>query len=71
MSHKIGIVGCGAVVSYFYARQLPRIPGVSVVTVSDLDRERATATAETMGCHASTYDELLEAVDTVIVATLD
>lgn len=69
MKDSIGIVGCGAVVNYFYVRQLPRIPGARVRAVADLNPELAAKAAAAFGCEPVAYEEMLTKVGLVIVAT--
>ena len=67
---RIGVLGLGAVGARAGAAGRRRVPAVSEVLVSDVDRARADRVARVMGVDvvASTPDALF-AVDTVIIAT--
>lgn len=66
---RIGIVGCGAVVDYFYRKQLPKLKHTRVTGVCDRDAARASMAAGYFGCRACSLDELLTQSDFLIIAT--
>jgi predicted dehydrogenase len=65
---QVGIVGAGAVVQSMYARSLPRLDGVVVTRVHDLNEEAARAGARLFGATVSTLDAMWD-VGAVIIAT--
>jgi predicted dehydrogenase len=69
MNTRLGIVGCGAVIDYFYRKQLPKLAHVRVAGVSDRDGVRAGKAAAYFGCPACSFDELLARCDFLIIAT--
>jgi len=66
---RVGIVGCGALTRTNYAGSLPRVAGVRVACVHDLDSRAAALAAKQFGAAAVSLDALCGQVDTVIVAT--
>lgn len=66
---QIGIVGCGAVVDYFYAKILPSLASVRVAGVCDRSPERAAAAAALLGTDVQDFQQLAAAVDLLIIAT--
>lgn len=66
---KIGIVGCGAVTRLMYLPELPKIPGLNICYVNDIDQALARSAASSVGAKAVTAEEMLEKADAVIIAT--
>ena len=66
---RIGVIGVG-VISAQYFEAFPRLPGLRLVAVADLDLDRARQVAEEQGVRASSVDELLAADDVDAVLNL-
>ncbi len=66
---KIGIVGCGAVTQISYSKVLRLFPDVEVVAVCDTNLDNATKVANIFNASIQLYEDLLELVDIVIIAT--
>lgn len=66
---EIGIVGCGAVVEYFYLKQLRRIPGLRVIAVCDRDQEQAQRVAKEFGAEVTDLQTLISKCAIIAVAT--
>ena len=68
---NIGIVGVGKI-SEQYLAELPRLPGLRLVAVADLNEKRAQEVADEQGVIALTVDSLLEdpRVDAVLNLTI-
>ncbi len=69
---RVGIVGAGAI-SGAYLGSLPRLPGLQLTAVADLDHQRAQAVADTQtDVAALSVDELMagDAVDVVLNLTI-
>jgi predicted dehydrogenase len=68
---RIGVIGVG-VISAQYFTAFPRLPGLKLVAVADLDLARAKAVAAEQGVVAMSVDELLttDEVDAVLNLTI-
>lgn len=68
---NIGIVGVGKISEQYFA-ELPKLPGLRLVAVADLNEERAREVADEQGVAALTVDSLLEdpRVDAVLNLTI-
>lgn len=66
---RIGVVGCGAVAQQTYALTLPRVAGLEVAYVSDLDPDAAEALGKKLGARVASLEELCGDVEAVLVAT--
>ena len=68
---RIGIVGAGAI-SGAYLKTLPRLPGLQLVGVADLDADRAKAAASTADVEALPVGDLVasDAIDAVLNLTI-
>ncbi|WP_165063175.1 Gfo/Idh/MocA family protein [Marisediminicola senii] len=55
---KIGVVGVGKISEQYFA-EFPKLPGLELVAVADLDLARAKAVAAEQGVEALTVDEIL------------
>ncbi len=69
---RVGVIGTGAMGSS-HARMLARwVPGARVVSVHDFDADGASRVASELGAEAArTADELINAVDAVVIAAPD
>lgn len=67
----VGIIGVGKI-SEQYLESLPRLPGLRLMAVADIDADRAQQVAAAQSVRALTVDELLEdeSIDAVINLTL-
>ena len=66
---RVGIVGVGNI-SRQYLAALPRLPGLQLTAVADLDRERARAVAAEQGVAELALDDLLGADEVDVVLNL-
>ncbi|MFD1713173.1 Gfo/Idh/MocA family protein [Amnibacterium flavum] len=66
---RVGVVGVGKISEQYFA-QFPLLPGLRLVAVSDVNRERAEAVAAEQGVKALTVDELLDSPDIDVVLNL-
>lgn len=66
---KIGTVGVGKISEQYFA-EFPKLPGLKLVAVADLDVARATAVAAEQGVLALTVDELIASSDVDAVLNL-
>jgi len=66
---SIGIVGCGAVTHLNYGPALAARPDRPVRYVFDVNAAQADSAARLFGCEKAPLDELVDAVDLVVVAT--
>ena len=68
---RIGVIGVG-VISKQYFDSFPRLPGLKLVAVADLDLARAKSVAVEQGVTAMSVDELLtsDEVDAVLNLTI-
>jgi predicted dehydrogenase len=68
---RIGVIGVGVISAQYFA-SFPRLPGLKVVAVADLDLARAKAVAAEQGVTAMSVDELLasDQVDAVLNLTI-
>lgn len=65
----VGIVGCGSVISQFYAKTLPKIPGVLIKYVTDVNRDLALQVGKSFGALAVDFDTLCQNADIIVIAT--
>lgn len=67
----VGVVGVGNISRQYFA-EFPKLPGLRLEAVADLDSDRAAATAAEQGVRALTVDELLAdpGVDAVLNLTI-
>jgi predicted dehydrogenase len=68
---RIGVIGVGVISKQYFA-SFPRLPGLKLVAVADLDLARAKAVAVEQGVAAMSVDELLTSgeVDAVLNLTI-
>lgn len=68
---KVGIIGLGNISSQYF-EHIPRLPGLKLVAVADIDPERTTTVAAQRNLAGMTVDELLanEYVDAVLNLTI-
>jgi predicted dehydrogenase len=68
---RVGVVGVGSISAQYFA-SFPSLPGLALVAVADLDRDRAATVAAEQGVAAMTVDELLSSplVDVVLNLTI-
>jgi predicted dehydrogenase len=66
---RIGVIGVGNI-SAQYFDTIPRLPGLELVAVADLDSARAALVASVSNVRALTVDELLESPDVDAVLNL-
>jgi predicted dehydrogenase len=66
---RVGMIGVGTI-SAQYLEQFPRLPGVELVAVADLDRDRAATVAAAHGVRALEVDELLADPEIDVVLNL-
>ena len=68
---RIGMIGVGNI-SAQYLQNIPRLTGLELVAVADLDRERAAGVASAHGVLALDVDQLLaaEEVDAILNLTI-
>ena len=68
---RVGVVGVGKISEQYFA-EIPKLPNLELVAVSDMNTERAAAVAREQGVDALTADELLQddRVDAVLNLTI-
>jgi predicted dehydrogenase len=66
---KIGIIGCGTVVQTSYTQILPKIKGIQIENVYDLNESQARIVAERFNCSVASLDDVLQHSDYVLIAT--
>jgi predicted dehydrogenase len=68
---RVGVIGVGVISAQYFA-SFPRLPGLKLVAVADLDLARAKAVAVEQGVAAMSVDELLasDEVDAVLNLTI-
>ncbi|WP_370327200.1 Gfo/Idh/MocA family protein [Cryobacterium sp. TMT1-62] len=66
---RIGVVGVGKISEQYFA-EFPKLPGLKLVAVADLDASRAVAVAAEQGVPALTVDELIASPDVDAVLNL-
>ncbi|WP_375388189.1 Gfo/Idh/MocA family protein [uncultured Amnibacterium sp.] len=66
---RIAVIGVGVISAQYFA-SLPRLPGLRLVAVADLDMGRAAEVAAEQGVEARTVDELLASDDVDAVLNL-
>jgi predicted dehydrogenase len=66
---RIGIIGCGTVVQKNYIRLFPRLKGIDINHVNDINEENARSVANNFKARVSTVKEVLENSDYVLIAT--
>ena len=66
---RIGVVGVGKISEQYFA-EFPKLPGLKLVAVADLDASRAAAVAAEQGVPALTVDELIASPDVDAVLNL-
>ncbi|TFC39865.1 Gfo/Idh/MocA family oxidoreductase [Cryobacterium sp. TMT2-14] len=66
---RIGVVGVGKISEQYFA-ELPKLPGLKLVAVADLDASRAAAVAAEQGVPALTVDGLIASPDVDAVLNL-
>jgi predicted dehydrogenase len=66
---EIGLIGCGAVVHWNYARTLVGRSEYMVRYVHDLDAEQARSAAALFGAEVATFETIRKHADAIVVAT--
>jgi predicted dehydrogenase len=68
---RIGVVGVGKISEQYFA-EIPKLPNLALVAVSDMNTDRAKAVAGEQGVEALTVDELLldDRIDAVLNLTI-
>ena len=66
---RVGVVGVGTISAQYFAA-FPRLPGLRLVAVADLDADRAAAVAREQGVAAYSVPGLLAAADVDVVLNL-
>jgi predicted dehydrogenase len=66
---KIGIIGCGTVVQTSYIQILPKIKGIKIESVCDLNENNAKLVAKRLNCKVTSLDDLLNSSVFVLIAT--
>ncbi len=66
---KIGIIGCGTVVQKNYVRLFPKLRGIDIQYVNDINENNARIVADLLKAKVSTVNEVLENSDYVLIAT--
>jgi predicted dehydrogenase len=66
---RIGVIGVGKISEQYFA-EFPKLPGLRLVAVADLDKDRAAAVASEQGVAARTVDELIASDDVDAVLNL-
>jgi predicted dehydrogenase len=68
---RIGVVGVGKISEQYFA-EIPKLPNLALVAVSDMNADRARAVAEEQGLEGLSVDELLrdDRIDAVLNLTI-
>lgn len=68
---KIGVIGVGKISEQYFA-SFPKLPGLELVAVADIDAARTKQVADEQGVRAMTVDELLAdpAIDAIVNLTI-
>lgn len=66
---KTGIIGCGTVVQRTYPQVLPKVQGMDVVYVYDIDELNANKAAQIFNASVVSLEELFAGSDLVFIAT--
>ncbi len=66
---KIGIIGCGTVVQKNYIRLFPKLSGIDIQFVNDVNEKNAKIVANLLNARVGSVSEVLENSDYVLIAT--
>jgi predicted dehydrogenase len=69
MKHKLGIIGCGAVVQKLYLKALSLYPEITIECVNDLNNASAQKISALTGAKTSSLEKIKAECDIVIIAT--